>query len=410
MMKNLKSLLNNQITQIRKGGLLMLLRKTGVILLTPVLLLTVLFIRLLRPLVLIRFGGLISSRLGHFAGNVELYFCNRDLNKNKSRTLDIFYHTSFICNRQLEKMWKRVLYISPIANWLDKINRFIPGWESHEISSIDTDRDVSGLLDRTQPHISFSPEEELFGRNELQKLGVYNGSPFICFLSRDSAYLDNALPDDNWRYHDYRDSNIKNFVSAIEELTRRGYFALRMGTMVKQPLETANPMIIDYAVKHRTEFLDIFLGAKCYFYLGDSCGFHAIPVIFRRPLAIVNMIPLEYAPTWSSDYLFIPKKLWLRSESRFLTFREILGSEKGRMYDTEEYEKLGIEVIENTPEEIVSVAIEMDKRLKGKWKTTEEDEKLQKMFQSLFKPSEFHGKIVSRIGAEFLRQNKKLLE
>ncbi|MDO8603594.1 MAG: TIGR04372 family glycosyltransferase [Candidatus Omnitrophota bacterium] len=388
----------------------MLLRKTGIVLLTPVLLLMVLCIRLLRPLVLIRFGGLISSRIGHFAGNIELYLCDRDFNKNKSRKLDIFYHTSFICNRQLEKMWRRVLRISPIANWLDKINRFIPGWESHEISSIATDRDICGLLESTQPHLSFTLEEELFGQKELQKLGISKGASFICFLSRDSAYLNKLSPDDNWSYHDYRDSNIKNFVSTIEELTRRGYFALRMGTMVKQPLETTNPMIVDYAVKHRTEFLDIFLGAKCHFYLGDSCGFHAIPVIFRRPLAIVNMVPLEYVPTWSSDYLFIPKKLWLRGESRFLTFREILGSEKGRMYNTEEYEKLGIEVIENTPEEITSVAVEMDERLKGEWKTTEKDEKLQKMFRLLFRPSRFNGKIVSRIGAEFLRQNKGLLE
>lgn len=388
----------------------MLFRKIGIILLTPLLLLTVLFIRLLRPLVLIRFGGLISSRIGHFAANIELYLCDRDLNKNKSRTFDIFYHTSFICNQQLEKMWKRVLYISPVANWLDKMNRLIPGWKRHEISSISSDRDINGYLERTKPHLLFTPEEELIGTKELQKLGISEESPFVCFLSRDSAYLDKLSPDDNWRYHDYRDSDIKNFIPAVEELTKKGYYALRMGAVVKESLDAKNAKIIDYANKYRTEFMDVFLGAKCHFYLGDSCGFHAIPMIFRRPMAIVNMIPLEYAPTWNSNYLFIPKKLWLREEGRFLTFREILGSEKGRMYNTEKYKKLGIEVIKNTPEEITSIAVEMDKRLKGEWKTTEEDEKLQDMFRLLFKPNGSHGKIVSRICAEFLRQNRVLIE
>ena len=71
---------------------------------------------------------------------------------------------------------------------------------------------------------------------------------------------------------------------------------------------------------------------------------------------------------------------------------------------------VGIEVIENTPEEILAVAVEMDERLKGIWRTTEEDEELQRRFWSLSKPSELNRVFVARIGAEFLRQNRELLE
>lgn len=52
----------------------------------------------------------------------------------------------------------------------------------------------------------------------------------------------------------------------------------------------------------------------------------------------------------------------------------------------------------------------MDERLKGMWQTTEEDEELQRRFWSLFKPSELNRVFRSRIGAEFLRQNRELLD
>lgn len=56
------------------------------------------------------------------------------------------------------------------------------------------------------------------------------------------------------------------------------------------------------------------------------------------------------------------------------------------------------------------ISVEMDERLKGTWQTTEEDEELQRRFWSLFKPSELNRVFRSRIGAEFLRQNRELLD
>ena len=52
----------------------------------------------------------------------------------------------------------------------------------------------------------------------------------------------------------------------------------------------------------------------------------------------------------------------------------------------------------------------MDERIKGTWQSTEEEEELQQRFWSLFKPSELNRVFLSRIGAEFLRQNRELLD
>lgn len=408
--------LQRQVRQLSEKGLPVLFRKCHNLLLfllfvlqSLVILPFVSVVRLLRVLVVIRFGPLRSERIGHFAVNTELYLCERDAGMNSRKTFDIFYHTSPICNHQLKRMWDRRLRVYCFARPMDRLNRLLPGGESHVIT-MPSDRDIYGLMAHTQIHLSFTPEEEHLGRRKLLELGVRDGSSFVCFHARDQAYLDAIEPGRNWDYHDYRDSSIHNYIPAAEKLVHRGYYAIRMGAIVKEPLTTLNPGIIDYATKGRTDFLDIYLSAKCQFFICSATGMYSIPMIFRRPIVYVNYIPLEYVPTWGRSDLFIPKKLFLLKENRFMSFREIIESGVGRFLKREEYEHLGLEIHDNTPEEITAVTIEMDERLKGIWQTTEEDEELLRRFRSLFKPGELHAKIVSRIGAEFLRQNRKLLD
>ena len=248
------------------------------------------------------------------------------------------------------------------------------------------------------------------GSGALRDLGIRDGADFICFHARDGTYLRTIFAGRDWGYHDYRDSSIDNCVPAAEELTRRGNFAIRMGAVVDKELETSNPMIIDYSTRSRSDFLDIYLSAKCRFFICANDGLTFLPMIFRRPTIVTNMVPLEYLPAWAANNLIIVKKLWLRRERRFMTFREILDSGAARFLFSEQYDQLGIDPLENTPEEITDVALEMDERLNGTWHTTEEDQELQRRFWALIEGSEVHGTILSHIGAEFLRQNRELLD
>jgi len=405
--------IKRQVKEVVNGGLSAMAQKGRALLALPAAALILLIVRLLRPIVTIRFGPMLSGRIGYFTGYTEVYLYERKAGLYGKRLLDIFYYPKYICNHQLAKMWKRVkgIHIFSFASRIDRLNRLLPGGKRHMIQwRPDSARDINDFMEHNPPHLWFTPEEEVKGHDALKELGMPPKAPFVCFFSRSSHYLDAMFPDKDWSYHDFRDSDVKNFIPAVEELTRRGYFTARIGAAVKEPLDVSNPMIIDYAAKARTEFLDIFLGGKCHFFLGDSCGIDGICMVFRRPLAIVNMLPLEYVPTWSSKLVFIPKKLWLRKEKRFLKFQEILDSKLGRFAKRQEYEEAGIDPIENTPIEISDLAVEMDKRLKGEWQTTEEDEELQRRFWGLFKVNEVNQVFRARIGREFLRQNRELLE
>ncbi len=408
--KKVITFLRRQCSDIREGGLSVLLRKVAMTVEAILAVPLVLFVRLIRPLVLVRFGGLPTDTFGPLAGTVEAYLCECELGLHGRRVINIFCVSLPVCNAQLTKMWKRALHVTRFARSLERVNRWLPGGQRHRFPwGPLAARDIHGTLAQTKPHLSFTKEEERRGYAAMRQLGIPEGVPFVCFQARDQAYMGQRFPHYPSQVFTYRNSALLTFLPAADELTRRGYLAVRVGAVVETALNATNPRVIDYAVRNRTDFLDIFLEAHCRFYLGDTSGIAFLPMIFRRPIALVNFIPLEYVTSWGPQDLFIPKRLWLKAERRFLTFPEILESGVGRLMRSELYERAGLEIVDNTPEEIVALVVEMDERLKGTWQTTEEDEQLQCRFWALFQHSPHHKVIRAHIGAAFLRAHCELL-
>jgi putative glycosyltransferase (TIGR04372 family) len=376
---------------------------------------------LMKPWLLVRVGSLDSHRLGHFASNTELYLCEREagINKPMQRSVDLFHMTQPICNQQLVIMWKRVLRVWPA--WLlvpiARVNRLIPGGAAHEVSNnIQSDRDVCNLLDRFLPHLQFTAEEDLRGEAGLRAMGIPSGASFVCLVVRDSAYLAVHQKEADFSYHNYRDSNIQNYVSAAEELADRGYFVIRMGANVHAPIDSPHPKVIDYATNSmRSEFMDIYLGAKCAFCISVGTGFDAVPLIFRRPIVYVNMVPVGYFFTFRDQFLGIFKHHFAVRRERKLALSEILAAGVGFCLRASSYESSGVELIENSPKEIRDVVVEMAERLEGTWQPLKSDEPLQERFWEIFpttavdafegKP--LHGVIRARVGSSFLRGNRE---
>ena len=454
--KFLITFINRQFFQIKKGGIGAVIKKLRslfyLFLGSPIYIIavpTVMVLYLIRPFYLVRWQELHSGRIGHFASETELYFCERDagINVPSQRYIDLWFLQKYGCNRQLEKMWRRKLIILPrwiliplfrvnrlflLRNKQDSIDKNV--WETksyedfvaiknyHEIGlNTNNMRDVHNLLEQSQPHLSFTHDEEIKGKEILKKLGVPENSKFVCLIVRDSAYLTEqrkyAYNRDN-SYHNYRDGNIEKYVLAAEELATRGYYIFRMGTKVLRPLKSSNPKVIDYATLGiRSDFMDIYLGAKCSFCISTDAGYRYVPVIFRKP--IVNIpLPLGFINTSSQKDLIIVKHHVHKKYKKKLTISEIFASNVALAFFSNQFEQNDVELEENSPEEIRDLAIEMDDRINGNWNETEEDLLLQKKFWSVFtenikrlnleKP--LHGKIKARFGAKFLRENKNWIK
>ncbi|MEO8172133.1 MAG: TIGR04372 family glycosyltransferase [Sediminibacterium sp.] len=373
----------------------------------------VIFIRLIRPWFLVRFIGIFSERIGHFAGNTELYLCECDAGIDKPATsfADICFFTSrVISNQQLATMWRRTIRIWP--SWLvkpiEKINRLLPGWEIHNRG--ENARDLNSLLDKTPPHLNFTREEEIMGQSQLAKMEIPAGVPFVCLLVRDDAYLNSS----DWNYHNYRDSSIENYILASEELAARGYYVIRMGQVVRAAMNTANPKIIDYAVNGmRSDFMDIYLGAKCEFCITTGAGWDAVPSwLFRKPTVFTNLVPFGFIPTFSNRFLITTKKHIELTTGHELSVSEIF--EKGVAFcmTSAQYQQKEIRLAENSPEELRDVAVEMTELINNKWTLANHEKELQDRFWKLFlqhigqKKDVLHGDIKAYFSTSYLLHNQ----
>jgi putative glycosyltransferase (TIGR04372 family) len=411
-----------------------LLKKGNHIKNLPILLL-VHFLRLIEPFLLIRIGIMRPDAIGHFAANTEMYLCARDfgLNKPPQPCLDLWFYwvdksSLFISNTQLDRMWRRNLHILPSSILLPlwkKLSKM--GGKQYPTTIVNIKpnvhnlsnsyRDIYNLLDIYSPHLKFLHKEEKQGQAYLQKLGIPVNKPFICLIVRDSAYHNETFPDHNLEYHNYRNCDIQNFVLAAETLADRDYYVVRMGAAVNKPINTSHPKIIDYATNGmRNDFMDIYLGAKCKFCISTGTGFDSVPDIFRRPIIYTNFVPLGLCHTFSQRYLTITKHHWCRRKNRRLSLKEIFAANLGLCRDISDYETQDIKLIENSPEEIKAVVLEMVERLEGNWQAQPEDEKRQQRFWEIFPKDELwngepiHGEIRARFGAEFLRQDPEWLD
>lgn len=360
---------------------------------------------LLRPFIKLKIGWLRYDRIGNLAVNTELFLRQRALRDDGARRV---FLSGTPCNRQLLTMIGRRLTVveSPtLAKAYEICRGLLDATPFHErLAFRFTEFD---LFDGT-PALSFTDEEEAAGQAALRAMGIGPSDWFVCLHNRDSAYLDESQPGGKWGYHDYRDCRLENFLPAAGYVAERGGFVLRMGQAVKEPLAGVWPRLIDYASLHRSDFLDMYLLAKCRFMIGSDAGLAQVPVIFNRPVVNTNVPFIDWASFRSED-IFIQKRLFSEAEGRALSYPEILARGWQRFYRTEWLAERRLRLIENTSEEILEAAREMLERLEGRLTYTAEDDALQARYRALLGPAHvFHG-FRSRIGRDFLYKNKDLI-
>ena len=432
-----RAFIKKQILDIKTYGIRELLRK--ILLLIEVLvripidtisIVPCLIIRLISPWIVIRIQKVDTKNFGEFILRPALYYCKKKLKIDQptKKYIDLLYihHKDKLYNKQLAKMWKRKLnFLSGyLLDPINRVNKLIPGWKNHAISFI-RERDIDHLFEKYQV-LDFTTEEEIYGKKMLSKFGLKDEDKFVCLLVRDGAYQLKKISARyrDWHYHDYRHTDIDKFILAAEELAKRGYYIFRMGVIVEKPFNSKNPKIIDYANSNlRSDFMDIYLGAKCSFCISTGSGFQDLPRLFRKPVALME-IPLGSLYVHHEKFLLITKHHILKKEKRKLSLSEIFSHGVAYAYDGKIYEQKGIELVDYTPEDIKDIAIEMVENLEIGKKLNPKDEELQKTFKSLLAYNikridyhkevnspyhKFHGQIRSRFSAKFLRENKNWL-
>lgn len=336
-------------------------------------------------------------------GILDVFILSDCMNHN-ARLSTIIGRNIHIIDKTNIDMWKYILYRFPKV-------AFSKYWNIYANKKKDRRFDAES----TVQYFRLTQEEEQEGQYKKEAMGLKG--PFVCVSSRDATYLEKILPEIDCHYHDFRDSDINNFSSSADYLSKQGITAVRMGRYVKNSVEFDN--CIDYANEYYDELLDIVLAKDCKFYIGDSSGIVWLPMVLNRPIALRNWIPVfldsETLP-YNSHNLMIFKKYYKKDENRFLSIKEMMEIEKKVKYNGNLYVQYGIEVIENSAEEILDLVMEMNARIDGKWIETVEDIKLQEKYQRIYKEwfMKQHYKestmLRMKVGTLFLRKNAFLLD
>jgi putative glycosyltransferase (TIGR04372 family) len=361
----------------------------------------------------------IGRYFGEMAAKIDLYVKARVLGMTPAVEVILPAPEEAVVNKCLMDYWKNsVSDHVRIVSDRDQIRHYC---EKHEFDNIPLDyyempdgrayeRAIAYVLIQRQweeggrpPLLRISSSHDEAGRQRLREFGVPRDAWFICLHVREASYFKET---DSGSQNSNRNANIEDYLPAIEAVTARGGWVIRIGDPSMTPFPPMDN-VVDYA-NHplRDDWMDIFLIGSCRFFVGTTSGPSAVATVFGVPKLVTNFFPLGFWP-YSGKDIFIHKLLRSREDSRFLAIDEAFRPPLIGVHFSGFFEDQGIEVLDNSPDDILDAVTEMLDVVEGKQSYSEEDEEHQRKYKSL---TDFFGAgVSSRVGCAFLRKHPFLI-
>ena len=352
-----------------------------------------------------------TDRIGHLAIEPDCLFKAVALGMIPDRRFFILAPEDRVANRHLLTYWAQKItcyenktlcfVLNSMSRW--KLMQYDV---SHFISSVDKTPLVYHINSKwgdRSPLISLSKEDEQWGKEQMKQMGMPDNCWFVCVHARESGF---SLIDEQIQAH--RNCKISNMIPAMEEITKRGGWVVRIGDKTMKPLSPMS-QVVDYALHSmKSNRLDIILCAKAKFTLGNSSGIALVSTIFGVPCAISNMIPV-FDLWFTSNDISIPKYIWSDKAGCHLSFSELINSPVSTYRYAILYAQERLRVDENDEEDILGLVVEMLERLSGQLHESDADTILKKRYRRLYQNGSSSERSSAQIAISFLRKNDGLL-
>ena len=391
----------------------------------------ILIIVIFFPFFKIRVNKIIGHRIGHFAANTDIYFTKKNFNKNKD--IDINFLISKPCNKQLLKMWKKkfIIYphflIYPHYRVLKFLSKHVPLMKFF-LADNNNERDLDGFINISKPNLVFSDNEIKEGEIFLNSFNLTLKDKFVCLIIRNENYLREKFPEKKWNYHSYRNMDFDNFIKTINYLNQKGIMVFNMGDNPGKKINIKNKLFFDYSSSElKSEFLDIFLGAHCYFCLSTDTGFDQIPFIFRRPIAYITD-PIGALKSFNKRSMSIFSHYYSISEKKNFSLKQIFNEGISIFNKTSEIEEEGIDLLKPNQDEIENLVKDFIPFIDNNYTfSDEQDEIINKKFFKTFqlevskntfimslknrrKITKYHNNFAGSVSPSFLRSNNYIFK
>ena len=365
------------------------MKKLAIICFVPILL----FFWFLKPIIKIRWcKKYFSNRVGHLVSEMEHYFAYKKIFKKK-KYFDLFPKSLFVnknpSNKFLQKHYKNNVFIinDTIIKLFQKTQIFIEDnfryirFENFD-NELSTRDNYKIFNSKYKPTIKFSNTDMKKINNFKKKIQLKDSDKLICLIVRDSKYLKDRFPNQDWSYHNYRDSDINSFIPGINFLTSIGFKVIRMGKNQKKSFIISNKNYFDCSLSNlKSDLIDVWLMSRCNLCISTGTGLDQIARIFNNPILFVNHLPLS---DWSSyaKSLTHPKYLYNRNTNKLLNLLEYI---KFSFLKNTDYQKNNIKIVDLNKDEILKCFKEFIFLHKNNWIISKKDYKIQKEFQKTFK-------------------------
>lgn len=382
-------------------------------------LVTAILLRVLRPVVIIRFRNMPADEIGPLTVVSQHYLRIKET-QQKKRQLDFWYlkDSVKVSNDYMLNFVKSQIKVhsSRFIELVAAISEKLPGAQHHQIES----EIRITLLEGVGKKLKLPQKDCDSSSGYVKKIGIDPQKEFIALMVRDGAYKSDIVQANTQVRTDkeiYRNQNINDYLQVAEKFASMNVQIVRMGAKVERPFTSNSPLIIDYAsTGMRTEAADIYLASECAMCISTNLGFDHIAAMSGKLRVITNQALIIQASTlfYSTD-VFILQRFIERSSGRLLTLSESLQVAEIRNLDW--YHKvidLGLGFVRNTPEEILEASLEGWQRSKGQWVDSPEGLELQAKYWHIYdtffpqhKDRFLNGR--PHVGSSFLRNNKSWL-
>ena len=380
---------------------------------------TAILLRVLRPVVTIRFRNLPADEIGPLTVVSQHYLRIKET-QQKKRQLDFWYlkDSVKVSNDYMLSFVKSQIKVrrSRFIELVAAISEKVPGAQHHQIES----EIRITLLEGVGKKLKLPQKDRDSSSEYVKKIGIDPQKEFIALMVRDGAYKSDIVQANTQVRTDkeiYRNQNINDYLQVAEKFASMNVQIVRMGAKVERPFTSNSPLIIDYAsTGMRTEAADIYLASECAMCISTNLGFDHIAAMSGKLRVITNQALIIQASTlfYSTD-VFILQRFIERSSGRLLTLSESLQFAEIRNLDW--YHKVidrGLDFVRNTPEEILEASLEGWQRSKGQWVDSPEGLELQAKYWHIYdtffpehKDRFLNGR--PHVGTSFLRNNKSWL-
>lgn len=199
------------------------------------------------------------------------------------------------------------------------------------------------------------------GAARLAEHGIDPEAPIALFHTRTMDYL----PDEG--HHGHRTAAIASYDGSLTRILEAGYQVLRIGEPGLESWDKAPDGYLSLPDAFPGErWIDLYACATCRFVTAQNSGPIWVVAAFGNTSLRTNT-PFEHLNLPYNDDLSLFKRYRRVGEDRFLSYREILDARLPGTFRDADFAALGVELVENTPEEVDAATAEFLAKLGGTW-------------------------------------------